>query len=246
MKDITFVIPNRGGEHIEEVIKNFRFTFEKYFDSINFIVIEQCDNKIFMKGQLYNAAFNFANTDFIVLLDNDIYNFDSFDIIEKYNEFGGPYLAFDEIMQIKLNDSGYEKISSEKRYGHGAFAVMKKSDFQRVNGFSNLCFGWGAEDTILNEKIKFKRMTHILGHINHPRRINLTPNATKNNKRVFKLYQAKKIKPQYDGLKQTIYNVVYNKKDNDIIYLGVKNVSVPKNYMYMAEYKRALKAAGIN
>jgi len=37
--------------------------------------------------------------------------------------------------------------------GFGAFNVLTKDDFISCNGFSNLCFGWGSEDNILNEKI---------------------------------------------------------------------------------------------
>ena len=242
--DITFIIPNRGGKHIDTVINNFKTTFQKQFNNINFIVIEQCDNELFVRGQLYNIAFNYVNSKYIALIDNDIYNFNTFNIIEQYEKFNGPYVAFDEITQISLNENNtnYTKLKSEKRYaGFGAFSVMKYEDFEKVNGFSNLCFGWGAEDNILNEKLKFKRMIHILGHITHQRRNTQNIKATQNNQSILSKYKYGEIKYSDDGYKQTTYNVIYDKINNNIRYIGVNNISVVNSYKYMNEYINSIK-----
>ena len=247
-KEITFIIPNRGGDKINEVIKNFNTTFAPYFDNIQFIVIEQCDNDIFKKGQLFNIAFSFVKTSFMALIDNDIFNMDSFDIVKKYKELGGAYLAFDEITQITLDEDseGYNVLYSEKRLGgFGAFQVMRREDFIKANGFSNLCLGWGAEDDVFNYRINFKRWKHKLGHINHPRRINLYPYSTKNNKRVLNLHKTRTILPQNDSFIHTTYNLKYQNKIENVEYIGVDSIAISNDFVYKSEYETATNVSKI-
>lgn len=244
---VTFIIPNRGGKEILRVIDNFSKTFQRYFLHINFIVVEQKDNKIFMKGQLYNIAMKYATSEFIVLIDNDIYNLDSFDVVSKYRELNGAFLGFDEITQISfIKDNNFKVIKSEKRLGgYGAFQVMKKSDFISANGFSNLCFGWGAEDDIFNYRIKFKRYKHKLGHISHPRRVNENPQSTKNNRQILDKHKNNTIKKEFDGCKQTTYDVISEKQTGNILYLGVTNIGVTSDFKYLQEYYNACKIANV-
>ena len=242
---ITFIIPNRGGDKIDIVIRNFTKTFQEYFTSINFIVIEQCDNYPFMRGQLYNVAVNFCHSKYIGLIDNDIYNIDKFDPKQIYKEFGGAYVAFDYISQLILdesNENNYNVVIRERRTaGFGAFNVMTKTDFEKINGFSNLCFGWGAEDNILNYKINFKRMQHTLGHIQHERRINNTPELTDNNRKILNKYLSRQIIGDNDGYKQTTYKIVYCRKTNNVMYVGVNNIGVTSDFLYFDEYKNAIR-----
>jgi len=49
-----------------------------------------------MRGQLYNIGVKYANTKYIALIDNDIYNLSQFDIIDNYTNIG-PYVAFTKI-----------------------------------------------------------------------------------------------------------------------------------------------------
>lgn len=248
MNDITFIIPNRGGTQIERVIDNFTKTFEKQFSKLYFIVITQDDDLTFKRGQLYNIAFKYIDTDFVSLIDNDIYNIDSFNIVAIYKKLG-PYVAFNKISQLKFksnepNETKYDILKTEPRLsGFGAFNVFKKNDFIKCNGFSNLCFGWGCEDNILHERIKFTRFTHTLGHINHPRRVNDNPKSTEFNKKMLIKTKRKEIKKELDGLKDTICDIVEDKIENNIRYLKVNNIRVGENYHYTELYKRAKEEA---
>ena len=238
MSEVTFIIVNRGGKEIDRVVKNFNETFKNYFSNIEFIIVEQHDNLPFKRGQLYNIGVGFCKSEYIGLIDNDIINLDFFDPIQKYNEFGGPYVAFDVITQIRFKSGDdYEKLFSEKRLsGFGAFDFMKRDDFIKVNGFSNLCIGWGAEDNILNEKIKFKRFIHDLGHITHPKRVNKEQKLSDYNKVVYKKYLAKTINGDYDGCKQTTFRLINSETRGNVTYLMVDNIGVSDDFKYKKEY----------
>ena len=141
--NVTFIIVDRGGKEINRVIDNFKQTFESYFSGVYFIIVEQDDDLPFKRGQLYNIGVRYVDTEWIGLIDNDIINIEQFNPIEKYEELGGPFIAFDKIVQCKVQNEKIEQIEEPKLrpYGFGAFNFMKTEDFKNVNGFSNLCIG---------------------------------------------------------------------------------------------------------
>ena len=236
MNNVTFIIPNRGGERIPYVINNFEKTFKDFFDNISFIIVEQNDTYPFKRGQLFNVALNYVTTEWVGLIDNDIFNIDKFNPIQIYQKFGNkPYVAFNKISQAKLYGENFTVTKTELRTaGFGAFNFMKTEDFKKVNGFSNLCIGWGVEDNILNYKIGFKRYIHTLGHITHPRRVNNEPDLLKSNNDILKKYQAKQIQSVYDGLKQTTYTVDKTETTDNVTKLFVSNINVCNDYKYKA------------
>lgn len=246
MRDVTFIIPNRGGKHINYVIKNFKNTFNSYFDKIEFIVVNQEDNEIFKKGQLYNAAIGYVHTEYIGLLDNDIVNLDEFDPIKVYNEIGKAYVAFDKIAQIELVSRGeYKVLFTEPRIcGFGAFVFTKTEELKNCNGFSNLCFGWGAEDNIIGLRLNVGRYKHVMGHIQHPRRNNLNIENREFNNSIYLLYkQGRELDAYKDGWTQTTFDVAYNKKRGDVRTLGIRNIGISDDYAYIDKYNKAMSLA---
>lgn len=222
--------------NIEKVINNFKKYFSSYFTSVKFIVIEQCDDTPFKKGQLYNIALNFVDSEYIGLIDNDSWNFCTFDPIEVYNDFGGAYVAFDKISQIRFVDSYVEILKTDERpYGFGMYVFMQTSDFINANGFSNLCLGWGAEDNIFGVRAKLKRYTNTLGHIAHEKRNNLFPKLSTHNREIYMKYMIEELNPALDGLKQTSYHICYDKHEKDVRYIGVDNIGVYSNFAYKKE-----------
>ncbi len=233
MRDVTFIIPNRGG-YIDVVIENFRDTFSKYFDTIKFIVIEQCDATPFKKGQLYNIANHYVDTEYVGLIDNDAYNLNEFNPIEVYNEFRHPYVAFNKISQIRFTEDGYEVLKTDDRiYGFGMFDFMGAEDFKSINGFSNLCAGWGAEDNIFYLRANLDRYTNILGHIAHEKRNNLFPELSENNRMVYYEYLRGELDSNFDGYNQTVYNICYDRTEENIRYIGVDKIGVDETFRYM-------------
>ena len=62
---ISFIIPNRGGLHVKDVVDNIIETFPEYEKEV--IVVEQCDADIFKKGQLFNIAIQRCNGKYIAM-----------------------------------------------------------------------------------------------------------------------------------------------------------------------------------
>ena len=238
MSEVTFIIANRGGSNIDYVIKNFKDTFCDFFDGIKFIVITQGDTLSFKRGELYNIAMNYVDTEWVGLIDNDIINIDKFNPIAVYDNFGGPFIAFDKIAQVTLKEDGKYDITAieDRTYGFGAFNFMRKYDFEQSGGFSNLCFGWGAEDNILSCKIRFKRYIHTLGHITHVRRVNDAPELTSFNREVYKKYVRGSINHQKDGYRQTTYTEIGKSVNGDTLELTVSNIGVVDSFEYMDLY----------
>jgi len=231
--DVTFIIPNRGGEHVNYVIKNFTNTFKKYFNKINFIVINQVDETSFKRGQLFNIAFRYVNTKWLGLIDNDIVNLNSFNPIKKYEENGCPIACFDHISQVHLENNKTIVDSTRKSItGFGAFNFMKKEDFGHINGFSNLTFGWGAEDNIFAEKLQMVRISNTIGHISHQPRYNINPILLCLNRDVRQKYRDKKMNYKLDGMVQTTYDIAKINQTNNVLFLDVTNIGVPDNFKY--------------
>ena len=240
--EVTFIIPNRGGKNIDYVINNFNKTFNDIFDGIRFIVITQDDNMDFKRGQLFNIAFKFVDTKWIGLIDNDIFNINKINLINEYNKHNKPLLMFDKISQIHFDENNkYIIDKTELRLaGFGAFNFMKSSDFINVNGFSNLCIGWGCEDNILDFKLKMYRIKNTLCHITHPTRQHLNTNQRMFNRDVYYKYKNGEIKNELDGLSQTTYTVTKKEYINNVMYISVKNIGVCNDFYYEKLYKTAL------
>lgn len=234
--DVTFIMINRGGQHIQKVINNFKNTFNSCFSKINFIIVQQDDNTPFKRAQLINIGVKFSNSEYIGIIDNDIINLDKFNPIEIYNIFKHGYVAFDKISQLDENN---KIIVTEPRLsGFGAFNFMKREDFINVNGETNLCAGWGIEDNIFQFKYNFNRYKHTLGHIYHKKRMNDCPKLTDFNKTILTKYQNKQIDYLKDGYYQLLFNINSISNNGDICYINVSNISVVPDFKYLDLYKK--------
>lgn len=239
---ITIIIPNRGGNYIHIVTDNLKKIFKNM--NIEIIVINQEDKEPFQKGQLYNIAFKFANSEYILLIDNDIYNFQKYNLIETYNKINNPFVGFNELSQllIKENNETCEIETHQAIDKFNGFNFMKYIDFCNSGGFSNLCFNVGYENNILDYKLHgFKRLNIKLGHIGHTH--NSSFKSIKNNKKVLDLYKDKQIEFFKDGYEQTLYKKLYDYVNNNIRYIGVYKIHVPDDYKYLDLYNQYLNEA---
>ena len=153
-----------------------------------------------------------------------------------------PLIGFKWISQLDYNNGNPKILLTELRpSGFGAFTFLTKNDFLEANGFSNLCIGWGVEDIIFSDRLKkgYMRIPQNLGHLQHPRRINLNPNDTAINRDIY--YRNKKHKfiiENEDGYKQTIFDEISNDKNENYTIIKVNNITVVEGYKYINELKR--------
>lgn len=236
MDGISFIIPNRGGKDLDKVISNIKHVYSKINKEI--LIIEQVDERPFMRGELFNIGVKFSSFNYLALSDNDIWHLRELPLFELYDSLEQPIVCFTYISQLEYNNGNVKIIKTEKRpYGFGAFTFLSKEDFIDVNGFSNLYVGWGCEDIDFIERFngKFTRLPQNLGHLQHPKRENKNPLNTALNR---EFYFDKKKHPRdilKDGIKQTTFNLVSEKFiTDDVKWIKVNNISVCNDFAYDA------------
>lgn len=221
---VSFIFVNRGGKNIMDAIKNIQSVYSDYTKEI--LIIEQYDDKPFLRGQLFNIGVNLAKGPYIALSDNDMYHLRKVPWIDIYDACQKPLIGFKYISQIRL-ENGQPIITSTSPCptGFGGFNFMRKDDFEKFNGFSNLFVGWGFEDNAYALRFEYVRVPQNLGHISHPHRVYNNP---RNHDYNYELYQtALNRDANLDGYKQTTFNLVSDESLHD----GVRLIKVNQIYV---------------
>lgn len=232
MEGISFIIPNRGGKDLDKVIKNINEVYFRVNKEI--IVVEQADDRPFMRGQLFNIGSLFASLDYLALTDNDIWHLREIPLFDIYNVYKCPLVCFKYISQLVYNDGKVSILETEERpYGFGAFTFLSKKDFMSVNGFSNLYIGWGCEDIdFISRFSKYVRIPQALGHLQHPRRVDVNKRNTELNREFFYANKCSPRNPKNDGVSNTTYTLLNETREGNVLRVSVENISVKDNYMY--------------
>jgi hypothetical protein len=131
MHKLGIIVPYRNrSEHLEI----FKKSITKYLSNrnINFeiIVVNQDDAKLFNRGILLNIGFKHAKNmgcDYVVLHDVDMLPVDV------------DYSYSDTPIHLATDDIPFESY-------FGGITLFPSKLFEKINGFSNLYWGWGFED----------------------------------------------------------------------------------------------------
>lgn len=227
---ISFIFVNRGGKNLTDAIRNVKEVYANVPKQI--LVIEQADSLPFLRGQLFNIGVKLSKGKYIALSDNDIFHLRKVDWVDIYETVQKPLIGFKYISQIRLR-GGTPVITNtdECPTGFGGFNFMKRDDFIKFNGFSNLFVGWGFEDNAYSLRFEYVRVPQNLGHISHPRRVYSNP---KNHDYNYELYQsANERDAKLDGYAQTTYNLVSsNIVQGDVTVIRVNSIGVCKDFAY--------------
>ena len=233
---VSFIFPNRGGLNLDKAIQNVNEVYSDMNKEI--IVIEQDDDKPFLRGQLFNIGVRYAQGTYIALSDNDMFHLRKVDWIDIYETVKKPLIGFKYISQIKLNNGNpIITKTDECPTGFGGFNFMKRTDFINFNGFSNLFVGWGFEDNAYSLRFDYVRVPQNLGHITHPIR-----NWTYKKNRAYNLELWKSAHTRdkmEDGIKQTTFDLVSEEYIEDCVKLiKVNNISVCDGFKYQKELNK--------
>jgi hypothetical protein len=140
MKKLSIVVPYRNREqHLAQFVP-FMEEYLKYLpkDENEFgtqiLIIEQEDDKPFNRGKLLNVGFNESK-------DCDYFCFHDVDMLpvnSDYSPIESPTHMATEAEQFgwKLPYDGY----------FGGVTMFDKESFEKINGYANEYWGWGAED----------------------------------------------------------------------------------------------------
>ena len=229
--DITFIIPNRDGKNIDFVLMQLH----KFYPDSKYIVITQNDDKPFVRGQLFNIAYNYVDTKYMCFIDNDIFFTKPIDLIGIYNKLNCIALQpFTHIQQVgiclgrkRFDIFEYRK---KKTNSKGGITFISKNNFESINGMSNLYVGWGYEDNEFDSRSNsIKDITGTISHIMHPRRNQKTKDLEL-NKKYYK--ERDNRNSQLDGYKNTTYNLTKDEIIDNVRYLYVENIYVNSDFTY--------------
>ncbi|CAF1257886.1 unnamed protein product [Adineta steineri] len=149
-EDLAIIIPFRNRQyHLKLLLKYLHPFLQRQKRSYQIFVVEQIGNITFNKGAIMNIAFQealkirssfgcfiFHDVDLLPENDYNVYECDP-----KTPRHLSP--AVDELRYVLM-------------YNHlvGGVLALNKEQFIKVNGWSNLYWGWGAEDDDMAERIR--------------------------------------------------------------------------------------------
>jgi hypothetical protein len=175
---IPFRDTYKTGERTEELqilCSRIREICELNEQEYEIYVIVQDDDQLFNKGILINAGAFLADCDYFILHDVD--NIPIMDHnIYRYREFTGNIVW-------KRDDETFT--DTDDHFGDVVF--FKKEDFLRINGISNMYYGWGFEVSNTPRRLEkygitYKRGDGIFTQMKHDTkgRFNGNPNFINN------------------------------------------------------------------
>ena len=162
---ITFIIPNRGGKHIDFVINQLK----KYWPNEEYIVINQEDNEPFKRGQLFNIASNYVNTEYLCFIDNDLFFKQKIDLIGEYNKGCQILMPFNIIEQVEIKGDSYKTtktgkaitLEGDNRFGpRGGISFISKNMANKLENILGIDIYIETDRTTENELLqKIKELT---------------------------------------------------------------------------------------
>ena len=134
------IVPFRDREeHLEKFIKQVPSYLTNNNIEYELIVVEQSDKKPFNRGKLLNIGFIEArklNCDYVVFHDVDMI---PVDVDYSYSD-----IPLHLATEFELENDKLKNLSFDDYFG--GVTMFSKTAFEKINGYSNLYWGWGFED----------------------------------------------------------------------------------------------------
>ncbi|CAF3442465.1 unnamed protein product [Rotaria sp. Silwood1] len=200
---VAIIIPYRDRlEHLVILLYYLHPILQRQELDYKIYVSEQRGNGTYNKGVLMNAAFIYASGEY----DFQCFVFHDVDLIpeDDRNMYSCP--VFPRHMSAAVNEMNY-KLTYEELIG--GVLNIRKEHFLTVNGYSNLYWGWGAEDDDLyyrlkDASLKVLRPPSSIARYRMLQHTKRTPSVW--NKRAKLLYSAAK-RYAWDGVSSARYNL---------------------------------------
>lgn len=144
---VAIIIPYRKRfEQLKIFLRHMHPFLQRQEIYYRIIVVEQLHDDPFNRAGLFNVGF----TEALKLADFDCFIFTDVDLLpeDDHNYYGCP--TSPRHMSVAVDKFNYRLPYSTIFGGVGAFT---KDHFERINGFSNLFWGWGGEDDDLYARI---------------------------------------------------------------------------------------------
>ncbi|XP_057376763.1 beta-1,4-N-acetylgalactosaminyltransferase bre-4-like [Daphnia carinata] len=152
---IAIVVPLRNRtEHLKVFVRYMHSFLQRQQLDYAIIVAEQTEGSLFNRGALMNVGFKEAQ-----LLDNfECFFFHDVDNLPEND--GNPYSCPEDgkPRHMTFSLSRWANYKPTPAWYFGGVTALTAKDFQKINGFSNVYWGWGGEDDDLLRRIRFNKM----------------------------------------------------------------------------------------
>ena len=152
---VGIVVPYRSREaQLRTLIGNLFSLLAKQLIRFTLILVEQLEGETFNRGALLNVGFKQGK----LLGDFDCFVFHDVDVMPMHeqNLYACPALGHPRHMAVAM-----DKFSYTLPYPSflGAAVAFRRRDWERINGASNLYWGWGGEDDDLAFRLQEAGLT---------------------------------------------------------------------------------------
>jgi hypothetical protein len=135
-KKLCIVVPYRDrAAHLAEFLPHIHKTLDAQHIDYHILIVEQTFDKPFNRAKLLNIGFHHTNGSY------DYYCFHDVDMLPQISDYS--YCASPTHLAAKAEQFGY-KLPYEGYFG--GVTIFNKESFEKINGYSNEYWGWGAED----------------------------------------------------------------------------------------------------
>jgi hypothetical protein len=140
LEKLSVVIPYRNREkHLNSFLNTFPLLCN--WDNFHIFVIEQYDDKPFIRGAMFNIGF----------LESKDYDFHCFHDVDML-PINADYSIPDTPAHLAMHATQFTNYYPGNLY-YGGVNLFKKNHFETINGFSNSYPVWGSEDDDLRRRV---------------------------------------------------------------------------------------------
>jgi len=153
-------VAQRRKEHLNRFIphmENFLSSQEGIYRFHVYIIEQTDDGRKFNRGKLLNIGFDLACKDEVNLgFCFDSFIFHDVDLLPVGSVIGGYYAKYPR-RPIHIARC-WNRYNANPKY-FGGVVAFSKADYQRIDGFPNIYWGWGGEDDELQIRVKHARLS---------------------------------------------------------------------------------------
>ncbi|OWF45120.1 beta-1,4-N-acetylgalactosaminyltransferase bre-4-like [Mizuhopecten yessoensis] len=202
---VAIVIPYRNRElHLRTLLYNLHAMLQRQQINYRIFVIEQAGNNTFNRGLLMNIGYTEA-------IKSDNYTCFVFHDVDLIPEDDRIYYGCGK--NPRHLSAAIDKFNYRLPYGSivGGVTQLRKDDVEKINGFSNMYFGWGGEDDDLgvrlkNAQLKIERYSMVISRYKMLKHVKDQGNAPNPNR--IKLLKTAASRMKTDGVNNLKYKVL--------------------------------------
>ncbi|CAD5124822.1 DgyrCDS13083 [Dimorphilus gyrociliatus] len=231
IQKVAIVIPYRNRlEHLKILINHFHRILSKQNIHYKIFIVEQAHPFLFNRGAMMDVGYSEAKANFAP----DCIIFHDVDMIPEDGRHMYNCLQSPRHMGAYLNKYKYIQIYQTL----GGILAMKTTDFERVNGFHTLMYGWGDEDVDMMIRCKKAKYTVVKWPVPLSRYIMIkherdVGNPLNNFRKSFLSHYSgrHKLSSQVYGISSLKYNVNWVKQNPLFTHISI-NLTIYINSFY--------------